>query len=73
MTETEKVVAGRVVAYAHVYNGGAITATRIFFADGTELLLAGDLQFPTIITVSITYVEKGSKPNELKKVELLAG
>jgi hypothetical protein len=73
MADEEKTVSGRIFAYSYVYNGGAVTATRLFFEDGQELTLKGHLHFPSVITVGVTYIEKAKKPNELKSIGLLAG
>lgn len=63
----------RVVAYSYVYNGAAVTSTRLYFDDGTILAVAGHLTFPVITTFKVTWKPGvGNKPNELVSLEMQA-
>jgi len=73
MPDEEKTLTGRVFAYSYIYNGAAVTATKLYFDSGESLVLAGHLHFPNMITVDVTYVEKPKKPAVLKSIGLLAG
>ena len=69
-TETKS---ARIVAYSHVYNGAAVTSTRLYFDDGTVLVVAGHLTFPAITTFKVTWTPGvGQKPSELVSIEMLA-
>ena len=66
-------VTGRIVATEHIYEGGAITQTRVFY-DGTSLLLKGCFHFPQLATTEIKYEKQGEgEPVILKKVTLMSG
>lgn len=71
--QEEKTKAGRVFAYSYMYNGAAVTATKLYFDDGDIVTIAGHLHFPALITVEVTYVEHPKKPSELKVINILAG
>jgi len=73
MAGEEETIEGRVVAYSHIYNGAAVTATKVFFADGTELVVEGHLQFPPLATYGIRFIRKPKGPATFKGIELLAG
>ncbi len=61
----------RIVAYSYIYNGAAVTSTRLYFDDGTVLTVAGHVTFPVISTYKVTWTPgAGSKPCELKSLEL---
>jgi len=63
---------GRIIALHHTYNGAAITHTRAFFDDGTNVVIDGALTLPAITTVELTYNVQGNK-NILTTIILLAG
>lgn len=64
---------GRIIAFSHVYQGNAVTATKLYFDDGVVLLLDGHLDIPVIVTMRVHYTEKTNKPATLNALELLAG
>jgi hypothetical protein len=66
---------GRVVAYSYSYEGndGKVSSTRLFFADGSELLLVGHVHLPVLATLGFQYKRNEAGLFELKGVDLLAG
>jgi hypothetical protein len=73
MAAVEKTQVGRVFAYSHLYSGGAVTATRLYYDDGAMLLVEGHLVMAVPVTLTITYMEEVKKLNKVTKLELLGG
>ena len=66
-------VTGRIVAYRHNHNDG-VSSTTLFFADGNELNVDGELHFPQAVTMEVRYEKTDDpEPHTLKGLKVVAG
>jgi hypothetical protein len=64
---------GRIVAFKHDPDGGIMKTTTLYFADGTELTVAGVIYIALQMgTFEIRY-DKTVTPHTLKGIKLVAG
>lgn len=53
--------------------GGDVLSTRLYFEDGTTLLLEGHLDVTLLSTLKVKYDKDAGEPYPLSKLELMAG
>jgi len=64
---------GRVIALEYSYTGEHVSATRLYFDNGEELLLSGHILLLNGATLDFRYKRNDPPPHTLNKIVLLSG